>query len=31
LKLMKCDSMQGFLFAQPMPAEQIEEVLTFGL
>jgi diguanylate cyclase (GGDEF)-like protein len=31
LRLMKCDSMQGFLFAQPMPAEQVEEVLTFGL
>jgi diguanylate cyclase (GGDEF)-like protein len=31
LRLMKCDSMQGYLFAKAMPAEQIEELLTLGL
>jgi EAL domain-containing protein (putative c-di-GMP-specific phosphodiesterase class I) len=31
LRLMKCDSMQGYLFAKAMPAEQIEELLTSGL
>jgi diguanylate cyclase (GGDEF)-like protein/PAS domain S-box-containing protein len=28
LRLMKCDSMQGFLFAKPMPAEEIESFLS---